>query len=438
MVAGELRGLLSAKCSARGLKLRALLGLCAAGLFALAGCGGGSSATTKTSGGGGGTANNVQAISVNGGPVASQNYPDAAFASVTVCVPNSSTCQTVDGILVDTGSVGLRLLASAIPSLALPQVSGSGSTKYYNCVNFVDGSYLWGPVAQADIEMAGEKASGASIQLIENPTGFTVPTDCSQGGVNEDTLESLGANGILGVGNEPTDCYISGTSPCTSSTAPDIYFTCGTSGPCSSATIAVAQQVMNPVAGFTTDNNGVLIQMQSVDGESATGSGSMIFGIGTQSNNGLGSAVVYPMNSSGFFFTTSFNSKSLTESFIDSGSNGYFFPDSSIAQCASNSVAPGFYCPTSTLNLSAQNTAASGAQNTVNFNVDNSVNDFNNFAGDSAFANLAGSNGSDSCGTSTPCGFDWGLPFFFGRNVFVSIDGKSVPSGAPAAPWWAY
>jgi hypothetical protein len=380
----------------------------------------------------------VQPISANGGPVPGQDYVDAAFTSVTVCVPNSTTCQTVSGILVDTGSVGLRLLASAIPSLTLPTVSGSGSTTYYNCVNFVDGSYLWGSVARADLEMAGEKASGASIQLIENPTGFTVPTDCSQGGVNEDTLASLGANGILGVGNEPTDCYIGGTSPCTSQTSPDIYFTCGASGPCASSTITVAQQVMNPVAGFTTNNNGVLIEMQSVDGESATASGNMIFGIGTQSNNGLGSANVYPMNSSAFFFTTTFNSQSLTESFIDSGSNGYFFPDSSITQCGNNTIAPGFYCPANPVNLSAQNTTSSGALNTVNFTVDNAVNDFNNFGSDSIFANLAGSNGSDVCGPSTPCGFDWGLPFFFGRNVFVSIDGKSVPSGAPAAPWWAY
>jgi hypothetical protein len=174
-----------------------------------------------------------------------------------------------------------------------------------------------------------------------------------------------------------------------------------------------------------------------VDGESATASGSMIFGIGTQSNNKLGSATVYPINSNGFF-TTTFNSQALTESFIDSGSNGYFFPDSSIPQCAGNSVAPGFYCPSSTLNLSAQNAAQSGSQNTVSFSVDNAVNDFNNFGSDAAFANLAGPNGSSNCGLGSPCGFDWGLPFFFGRNVFVSIAGQSVPSGTPAAPWWAY
>jgi len=79
-----------------------------------------------------------------------------------------------------------------------------------------------------------------------------------------------------------------------------------------------------------------------------------------------------------------------------------------------------------------------GTKGTVNFSVDNAVNDFDNFPSDSAFANLAGLNGSTNCGNGSACGFDWGLPFFFGRNVFVSIAGQKVPPGAPAAPWWAY
>ena len=400
----------------------------------LAACGGGGSSSTST-GGGGGSTNNVQAISVNGGPVAGQDYADAAFTSVTICVPGSTTsCATVDGILVDTGSVGLRILGSAIPSLNLPQLAGSGSTTYYNCVSFVDGSYLWGPVAQADVELGGEKASSASVQVIEDPTGFTVPTACSNGGVDEDNLQGLGANGILGVGGYPQDCGIA----CATDPSPNIYFTCLQSGSCQSSTITVAQQVVNPITKFTTDNNGVLIELQSVDGESATATGSMIFGIGTETNNALGSANVYPINSSNGFFTTTFNSQSLTESFIDSGSNGYFFPDASITQCAGNSIAPGFYCPANTVNLTAQNVTQSGAQNTVNFSVDNAVNDFNNFGSDSAFANLAGPNGTSNCGSGTPCGFDFGLPFFYGRPIFTSIYGQSVPSGAPAAPWWAY
>ena len=416
--------------------LSRLLGCLSLGAFTfLAACGGSSSSsnhsTTPPP-----TGNNVQAIAVNGGPVAGQIYPDAAFTSVTVCAPGTSTCQTIDGILVDTGSSGLRILASALTG-TFPNVAISGNNAY-NCVNFIDGSYLWGPMVQADIEMGGEKTSSASVQLIENPSGFTVPVACSQGGVNEDTQSGLGANGILGVGMEPTDCYIDGQSPCVSTpgfSPPPAYFTCGTTGNCQTSFVPLAQQLINPVVGFSTDNNGVIIELQSVDGAAATATGSMIFGIGTQSNNALGSATVFTVDPTDDNFTTNFNNQSLIDSFIDSGSNGLFFQDA-IPQC---SVDTGFYCPSSTLNLSAQNVGANDAQSTVNFSVDNAI---QTNSSDTAFANLAGPapGASGTCSTNNPnaCIFDWGLPFFFGRNVYVAIDGQAAPSGTPAAPWWAY
>jgi hypothetical protein len=397
----------------------------------LAACGGSSSSsnhsTTPPSG------NNVESIAVNGGPVAGQIYPDGAFTSVTLCAPGTSTCQTVDGILVDTGSSGLRVLASALTG-TFPNVTVSGNDAY-DCVNFIDGSYLWGPMIQADVEMAGEKASGASVQLIENPT-FTIPSGCSNGGVNEDTQSALGANGILGVGPEPTDCFVDGSSPCASApgvTPPNVYFTCETSGNCQASFVPRAQQVINPVVGFSTDNNGVIIELQSVGSAAASATGSMIFGVGTESNNALGSATVFTVDPTDDDFTTNFNNVALAGSFIDSGSNGLFFQDA-IPQCSQDT---GFYCPSSTLNLSAQNVGANNAQNTVNFSVDNAIENDN---GDAAFGNLAGPIATGTCTPSNPnaCTFDWGLPFFFNRNVYVAIDGQTMPSGSPSAPWWAY
>lgn len=390
----------------------------------LAGCGGSSSSTPPPPP----PVNNVQAIAVDGGPVAGQIYPDAAFTSVTVCIPNSSTCQTVDGILVDTGSVGLRVLASALPGLNLPKLTGSGGVSFYDCVSFIDGSFLWGPVAEADVTMAGEKASAGSIHLIEDPSGFSVPAGCSNGGVDEDNQAALGANGILGVAPEPLDCGLA-CDPSAGGVAPPVYFGCLAAGNCLTAFVPVGQQVVNPVALFPQDNNGVILKMQALSSPAATATGSMIFGIGTQTNNQLGSATVFTLDDFDNF-TTNFNGQSLTGSFLDSGSNGFFFPDAAIPQCAGNSVAPGFYCPTSTVNLSAQNVGTNNAQNMVNFSVANSVNLFQSNGSDTAFPTLGGPGFVHS--------FDWGLPFFYGRNVFFAIDGQGVPSGAPAAPWWAY
>jgi len=51
--------------------------------------------------------------------------------------------------------------------------------------------------------------------------------------------------------------------------------------------------VQNPVTLFATDNNGVIIELPAVSGVETSVTGSLIFGIGTQSNNALGSATVY-------------------------------------------------------------------------------------------------------------------------------------------------
>jgi len=397
----------------------------------LAGCGGSSNSTPH------GNGNNVQAIAVNGGPVANVLYANAAFTSVVVCVPGSSNCATVGGVLVDTGSVGLRLLASALPpGFSLPQATQNGNG-LYNCVSFVDGSFLWGPLATADVKLAGEVANGADVHIIQDP-GFQIPTQCSNGGTDEDSLAGLGANGILGVGPEPEDCG-GACDPSEGGTPPPVYFACGTTGNCQGAFVPVGQQVVQPVVLFPGDNNGVLIQLPAVNGVAASVSGAMIFGIGTQSNNQLGSATVYTMDNFDNF-TTNFNGAALGSSFIDSGSNGLFFPDTAIPPCGAGSIAPGFYCPATLLNLSAQNVGSNGAQGTVNFSVDNAVNLFQSSNGAAAYSNLAGPNFGGSCTPQNQgaCSFDWGLPFFYGRNVFTAIDGQGVPMGAPAGPWWAY
>jgi hypothetical protein len=86
----------------------------------------------------------------------------------------------------------------------------------------------------------------------------------------------------------------------------------------------------------------------------------------------------------------------------------------------------GFYCPSSLLNLSATNTGTNNASSTISFSIDNADTLFSNSA-DTVFPTLGGPN---------PGTFDWGLPFFYGRNVFVAIEGKSSPGGT--GPYWAY
>ena len=207
-------------------------------------------------------------------------------ASVTICVPGTSTCQTIDNIQVDTGSQGLRILASALaPALVLPSVTASAGSTAASCTVFGSG-YTWGSVRTADVRMAGLVAAATSIQVISDPAIPAVPTDCSNSGLPMLTATALRSNGILGVGPFRADCG----SGCAVTALPRWYYGCS-SGACVAATLPVAQQVTNPISRFATDNNGLVIELPAVAAAGAASvNGTMTFGIGSQSNNLLGSA----------------------------------------------------------------------------------------------------------------------------------------------------
>ncbi|HEV2492120.1 MAG TPA: DUF3443 domain-containing protein [Terriglobia bacterium] len=394
----------------------------AALLVAMAGCGGGGGGSN---GGGGGNpppppVNNTLAVEVNLGPA--NNDADELLTSVTICVPGTSTCQTIPNVEVDTGSEGLRLLASQV-SLSLPRLTVGGSSPLGECVSFADNSYVWGPVVTADIQLTGEAASSVPVQLI-SASGFpSVPAACNTGGTADDSVSVLGATGILGVGVFRQDCG----AGCTSSNAqlPKMYFSCPGSS-CSVTPVTLAQQLQNPVWMFPQDNNGLLISLPSVpDTGAPTASGSMIFGVGTQSDNALGSAQVFTTDVQGNFSTT-YNGQTYSSSYIDSGSNGLFFLDTStlgIPTCSGGNSA--FYCPSATVKYMATNKGANGTSGSVSFSIANANTLFS--TPNSAFSNIGGPN---------PKSFDWGLAFFFGRNVFVGIESQSTAAGV--GPYWAY
>jgi hypothetical protein len=386
---------------------------------------------------------NVQPIIVDAGPAPQSFFTvNEAFTSVTVCLLSTSTCQTIDHVLVDTGSSGLRLLSSAGGgelNLTLPQANDSSGNPLYECVAFLDG-YIWGSVAKADIGVAGETASSVPVHVVipssalPAPPGTCTSRNPPGGAGNEgESLMKFGANGILGVGLFQQDCGLVCTPGFGLQPA---YYDCPASG-CNETSVTLAQQVPNPVAMFASDNNGVLIQLPAVpNGGSADVQGSLIFGIGTQSNNGLGSATVYAVNNAGNF-TTIFNGTSYPASFLDSGSNGLFFLNSSVpgvpATCSDQNS---WYCPTTSPdNLSAQNQGTNmSSPVSVSFSIENADTLFsNNNAANTAFSTLGGHNCLPG---GSNCAFDWGLTFFYGRNVFTAIENMSTPGGT--GPYVAY
>jgi hypothetical protein len=365
-----------------------------------------------------GPAQNVQPVVVNAGPTG--HYFNGAFTSVTICVPGQPTgCQTINGVLVDTGSTGLRVLSSAL-TLSLPQQTGSNGAPIVECAQFLDG-FTWGPVQMADLTLAGEQARSLPIQVIDDHTFPNIPTSCSSSGTAEDSLDKLAANAILGVGLFKQDCGLACSF--VGSSNPGLYYACPSSG-CQPAAVALANQVQNPVPLFSGDNNGVLIQLPAVPaGGTVSVTGSLVYGIGTQSNNALGSAKVLTVDASGNI-TTVFNGQSYPSSFIDSGSNGIYFLDAATSGLPICPDSADFYCPPTLQSLSATNRGANGVAAPVLFNVGNADMLDARF---SAFNEIAGPN---------PGGFDFGLGFFFGRSVFTAVEGQSTPGGA--GPYFAF
>lgn len=385
-------------------------------------------------GGGGGSApvpstpalNNVLNITVDAGPAGTGYNVNRLYTDVTICQPGSSTqCQTINHVLVDTGSTGLRLLSSVMaPALNLNRQSVSNGLPLLNCVQFVDNTFAWGPVATADIVLGGKTAASVPIQIIADPTFNSQAAACSAGGTAITTAAALGANGVIGLGLFKEDCG----GGCAAIANNGFYYTC-TDATCAAVTGAKTskdQQVKNPVPLFAADNGGVLIELPAVNSAGASAlSGSLIFGIGTQSNNQFTSGAVLTTSASGYI-TTVFAGQSLSTSFIDTGSNGLYFDSSTIPSCTGSSA--GFYCPTSLTTLSATLRGANAVTAPVSFAVDNAT---ALFAGgtQTVLPTLAGNIGDSNT-------FDWGLPFFYGRRVFIGIEGQSSTLGT--GPFYAF
>lgn len=362
---------------------------------------------------------NTMQIVVDNGPAANEGAINTPFVTVTVCRPGTSTCQTVDHVLLDTGSYGLRLIAPLDAGLGLPAVTSASGQAIGECGQFISG-YTWGSIAQADVKLAGEVAANQSIQVIgDSPGGAgTAPSSCSSVGNNIGTVSALGAKGVLGVGLFKQDCGAS----CVSRAVTATYYACA-NGSCTPTTMPLAQQVSNPVAAFATDNNGLVISFPSVGtGGVSSLTGTLTFGIGTQSNNGLGTATKYVTDASGHVKTT-YKGTTLTASFLDTGSNGTYFNDTSLRKCT---LSTDFFCPASPVNLSASIVAGdNSATATIPFIIE-SVDALPS----SAVAGwIGGPSGTSKSSANT---FDWGLPFFFGRKVYIGLETDS------AYPYWAF
>jgi hypothetical protein len=342
---------------------------------------------------------------------------------VTICDPNLTVCQTLSDILVDTGSSGLRVFKSALaPSLqsALAQhpVIYQGSP-VAECLPFADLTADWGAVQFARIELGTEPAVAVPIQVIDSSYGGTSVGQSACGGsvtlLTNPTDPGSSANGILGLDLFQYDM--------------GSYFSCNSSG-CTAISGLPPTPVQNPVFLLPVDHNGIILTFPNIPSSGAASlTGSLTLGIGTRTNNQMMSNLtVYPYlpaNATTFALTTSYKGNLYPLSYIDSGTNGLVVPDPLIPLCTS-----GFFCPPSTLALTAANQDIYGILQPALFQIANADTLFNSFnSGHFIFNNLGFPSGSSTQ-------FIWGLPFFLGKTIYFAYNLSPTPIGT--GPFWAY
>jgi hypothetical protein len=198
-------------------------------------------------------------------------------------------------------------------------------------------------------------------------------------------------------------------------------------------------RVSNPVLALPADNNGVIVNLPNVpDNGQATASGDLILGIGTAWNNDPKTYSTNPVvtvslkPNDPIFASTTADGVSFFLFAADTGSNAFFFTDSGITRCPSllnNVVSTGWYCPGSPKNFAVQVTGTGG---TI-WNFQGWIRDQTTLTGT---GNLAFNDLGFNLGTGVPDLFIAGLPFFYGKQVYLGYATKSSSLGS--GPLYGY
>ena len=205
------------------------------------------------------------------------------------------------------GSALGSTLAARLPAQTGATDDPTGNAPIAQCALFASG-YTWGAVKRADVTIGGKTAGNMPIQVIGDDA-YATPADClPRGGTARhggrarrercDRHRSWGAR-IPGVALTPP------AGGLLLLRVRDLMHP--------NTRVPLDTQVMNPVANFTSDNNGTIIRLPALpaDGQ-ASGTGELVFGVGTRQNNALPStASILPLdNNSGF--TADYNGRSLS------------------------------------------------------------------------------------------------------------------------------
>jgi len=357
--------------------------------------------------------------------------PNIPTVSITLCVPgytDTAHCQTIPDILVDTGASGLRVVSSVLNSTlqkAFVPETYSGKN-VAECLQYVQ-SAVWGSVSQADVWLGTDPTSGTPpagaqygksvpFHLIGSSGVPTAPSQCSSTGPIQDTVADFGSNGTIGVSPAALD-------------GEPLYYTCSATA-CTKASLPSASQVPNPVGRLPTDNNGVILQVNALSSGNAqtSGSGSLILGIGTESNNKLATSTKidyvnadYGMNSIKLQVGSN-KAKSFASSYydaFDSGTNFLTFPSlTGLSTDSSGNFNPKSATSVAMSVTDAKSTTSTGYAFTVATYSNATVNK------DAALSQIGDNDGGGNDIVLI------GFPYFYGKTLYFAMDGAKVSSAS--------
>jgi hypothetical protein len=344
--------------------------------------------------------------------------PNVPFVSVTVCVPGTSECQTIDHIVLDSGSSGLRLFSSVVSlNLAVEKASLAGvQAPVAECMLFGGGNSFWGPVVIADVVLGGETAPRVPIQLWDNAYG-SKPGDCFAP-ITEPS--GFGTNGVLGISPAQMDCSRESCSDLGGST----YYTCDVFGSCSPAQLPRAKHIPNPVSLLKNDNNGVVVSFPALPaGADVSASGTLFLGIGTHANNRVkkGTHVLHSTYDGEF--------KALIEDQIymarlDTGTPSWNMPSGlDVPGCRGVEASNHYLCPDSSVTFAATVQGIDHVGGTsFSFQIGNAEQQY-------TLGHFAADDYGQSWGGLLSSNMLFGMPFFYGKTVYFGIAGRSTPVG---------
>jgi hypothetical protein len=172
--------------------------------------------------------------------------------------------------------------------------------------------------------------------------------------------------------------------------------------------LQVSQLVWNPVALFPTDNNGVVFNIPAIPAGGAVNvQGSLYFGIGTESNNQLGSATLYDFPLTAYLSTGSYGAG------FDSGTPDFGLLNNGVFGFPTCGV---IYCPASPTALSVEIAGANGESTILDVVAADITPELNQgMTADYMYI------GPSHSGNSVTLGFS----FFYGRRILYNWGGTT-------------